>query len=65
LLLLAIAHWTVIDQPLQQAPVIIGTPPLNILQAGRVQRVLPGARFLFAERHACDVAPSGCLSNHP
>jgi len=55
----------VIDQPLQQAPVIIGTPPLNILQAGLVQRVLPGARFLFAERHACDVAPSGCLSNHP
>jgi tetratricopeptide (TPR) repeat protein len=49
--------------PDRQAPVIIDKLPLNIVQAGLIQRVLPGARFVFAERHPCDVVLSCYMRN--
>jgi hypothetical protein len=47
----------------RQAPVIIDKLPLNIVQAGLIQKVFPGARFLFAERHPCDVVLSCYVRN--
>lgn len=47
----------------RQASVVIDKLPLNIVQAGLIQRVLPGARFLFAERHPCDAVLSCYMRN--
>ena len=47
----------------RQARVIIDKLPLNIVQAGLIQRVFPGARFLFAERHPCDAVLSCFMRN--
>ena len=47
----------------RQAPVIIDKLPLNMVQAGLIQRVFPGARFLFAERHPCDAVLSCYMRN--
>ena len=47
----------------QQASVIIDKLPLNMVQAGLIQRVFPEARFLFAERHPCDAVLSCYMRN--
>jgi tetratricopeptide (TPR) repeat protein len=46
-----------------QAGIIIDKLPLNIVQAGLIQRVFPDARFIFAERHPCDVVLSCYMRN--
>ncbi len=40
--------------PDSQAPVVVDKLPLNLVHAGLLQRVFPGARFVFALRHPCD-----------
>lgn len=48
------AHLPPADQP----RLIIDKLPLNLVHAGLIQRVFPGARFLFAQRHPCDAVLS-------
>ncbi len=47
----------------QQGSVVIDKLPLNIVQAALIQRVLPGARFIFSQRHPCDTVLSCYLRN--
>ena len=49
--------------PDRQAAVVIDKLPLNIVQAALIQRVLPGARFIFSLRHPCDTVLSCYLRN--
>ena len=47
----------------EQASLIIDKNPLNIVQAALIERVFPGARFLFVQRHPCDAVLSCYLRN--
>jgi len=37
---------------------VVDKLPLNLVQAGVIYRVFPGARFVFAQRHPCDAVLS-------
>jgi tetratricopeptide (TPR) repeat protein len=41
-----------------QQTLVVDKLPLNLVQAGVIQRVFPDARFIFAERHPCDAVLS-------
>ena len=47
----------------RQAAVVIDKLPLNIVQAALIQRVLPGARFIFSQRHPSDSVLSCYMRN--
>lgn len=47
----------------RQTAVVIDKLPLNIVQVALIQRVLPGARFIFSQRHPCDAVLSCYLRN--
>lgn len=49
--------------PDEHASVIVDKLPLNIVHAGLIQRVFPGAKFLFAQRHPCDAVLSCYMRN--
>lgn len=38
----------------RQKPVIIDKLPLNLIEAGFIQRIFPNAKFILALRHPCD-----------
>ena len=38
----------------QQKPIIVDKLPLNLIEAGLIQRIFPNARFILALRHPCD-----------
>jgi len=40
--------------PEDQQRIVVDKMPLNILNAGHIQRIFPQAKFLFALRHPCD-----------
>ena len=42
------------------ASIIVDKLPLNIVEAGLIQRIFPNSRFLFVQRHPCDCVLS-CL----
>ena len=43
-----------LDDQDQQKPIIIDKLPLNLIEAGFIQRIFPNARFILALRHPCD-----------
>lgn len=43
-----------LDDHDQQKPIIIDKLPLNLIEAGFIQRIFPNARFILALRHPCD-----------
>ena len=47
----------------RRAAVVVDKLPLNIVHAGLIQRVFPGAKFLFSQRHPCDAVLSCYMRN--
>lgn len=43
-----------LDQQDQTKPVIVDKLPLNLIEAGFIQRIFPNAKFILALRHPCD-----------
>lgn len=52
------AYFSRLDEHLpavaRNAPVVVDKLPLNLVDAGLIQRVFPDARFILALRHPCD-----------
>lgn len=59
------AYFGVVEQRLKREPgtVFIDKLPLNLCNAALIHRVFPGALFLFALRHPCDVCLSAYMQN--
>lgn len=47
----------------EQGSLLVDKLPLNLVHAGLIHRVFPGARFLFAQRHPCDAVLSCYMRN--
>ncbi len=50
-------------EPQDRSAVVVDKLPLNIIEAGLIQRIFPQARFLFAQRHPCDCVLSCFMQN--
>ncbi|MGZ8997692.1 MAG: sulfotransferase family protein, partial [Allosphingosinicella sp.] len=49
--------------PAASAKIVVDKLPLNILGAPLIHRLFPDARFIFAQRHPCDVVLSCFMQN--
>lgn len=58
-------YFRAVDSVLKQKPgtVLIDKLPLNISRVGLIWQLFPGARFIFAVRHPCDVTLSCFMQN--
>jgi len=58
------AYWAETARHLpggDRPPVVVDKLPLNMVEAGAIHRVFPGARFLFVQRHPCDCVLSAVM----
>lgn len=47
----------------QASDVVVDKLPLNLVEAGRIQRIFPAARFIMVLRHPCDCVLSCFMQN--
>jgi hypothetical protein len=59
------AYFRALDERLDPAfpGLVVDKMPFNMLGAGLILRLFPDARFVFAQRHPCDVVVSGFMQS--
>ncbi len=59
------AYFRALDERLDPAfaGLVVDKMPFNMLGAGLILRMFPDARFVFAQRHPCDVVVSGFMQS--